>query len=103
MSTPKHTAGPWTYSEDMGLIGTAEGTIAQLQNSVGWAGIGRNIDHSEQQANAQLIAAAPELLEVLGEIHALIDPNRDVKDIEVEEISMALINRVQTAITKAGG
>lgn len=57
-----HTPGPWIHATDIGQVGsveTQEGlVVAQTQALV------RDYDRSERNANARLIAAAPDLLEV---------------------------------------
>lgn len=58
-----HTPGPWLYATDIGQVGSielADGTvIAQTQQLLG------DFDRNQRDANARLIAAAPELLEAL--------------------------------------
>ena len=53
----KHTPGPWTLDGDGFVYG--EGNIVADPHS------SLNIDHDELDANARLIACAPELLEAL--------------------------------------
>lgn len=65
MTTQQHTPGPWSYNQDEGgqhghVISTGEYIIADLPD----AGDGA-APHTE--ANARLIAAAPELLEALAD------------------------------------
>ena len=63
----KHTPGPWTvdkyYRHDKEIF------ILEPSVSVNYD----DVDHEEQEANARLIAAAPELLEVLKEAFDMID------------------------------
>ncbi len=61
----KYTKGPWTHDVTTDRIGTTNGTITCLQDSAGWAGIGKNIPSSEQEGNAALIAKAPQMYEAL--------------------------------------
>lgn len=63
----KHTAGPWS---------TAFGYRPQINSAdgrcVAWAETLGDISHtSEEHANAQLIASAPELLEALKDLMAM--------------------------------
>jgi hypothetical protein len=51
MTDTKHTPGPWVRNETWGLIVSGDGEVAAL--------------HSGNEANARLIAAAPELLAAL--------------------------------------
>lgn len=64
----KHTPGPWHFfNSGAGLIRSENGkTIAQLK-SVSRQGFRKAADLDEEVANAQLIAAAPALLEALRE------------------------------------
>jgi len=59
----KHTPGPWSHATDFGQVGSIETddglVIAQAQALVS------DPDRSVRNANARLIAAAPDLLEAL--------------------------------------
>lgn len=63
MSAVQHTPGPWLHATDMGQVGSvefADGTvIAQAQQLPG------DLRSEQRNANARLIAAAPELLAAL--------------------------------------
>lgn len=69
--TTQHTPAPWDINGQ--TITSGETAIAQFFQSKG------NVEHQhydnpkkdEAQANARLIAAAPELLEALKKIHAI--------------------------------
>ena len=63
----KHTPGPWTRSNH--IIGTAEGVICRMASSEGCAGIGRNHTVQTQEANAELIADAPAMLQALIDLY----------------------------------
>lgn len=56
-----HTPGPWGYSE--GEIYRGNNPIASVIPSFGWFR-----KTAEDEANARLIAAAPEMFEVLSEL-----------------------------------
>jgi hypothetical protein len=56
MTDTKHTPGPWVRNETWGLIVSGDVEVAAL--------------HSGNEANARLIAAAPELLAALKWIAA---------------------------------
>ena len=60
MKTTQHTPGPWSVST-YGNVMKKTCTVAKIEQMPG------DFD-SEKQANANLIAAAPELLEALQEI-----------------------------------
>lgn len=92
----KHTPGPWMYSgagsikRDYTAIGCTDGeTIA---TAWGHSNSGFFVSEEEKEANARLIAAAPELLEALQEAISLIesidgrdnscDPRSDISDLK---------------------
>ena len=55
----KHTPGPWTFDNEIGLIRTDTPPYGE------WDVAKVNIVRAEAKANARLIAAAPDLLEAL--------------------------------------
>lgn len=65
--TPDHTTGPWTadLGEAFHIRDTHGGILAQIKFLKGRGGLGGRRNGDEVAANARLIAAAPELLEVL--------------------------------------
>lgn len=73
----KHTPGPWKVSEKK-----ANGTKAYVEGAAGYVvaqsyclpstNIKYNDLWAEAEANARLIAAAPELLECLRELYAIV-------------------------------
>jgi hypothetical protein len=100
----EHTAGPWkkhdTYIHDGSLAG---GLIAQVYdcgavNKV-CAAAAENISIKEAQANARLIAAAPDLLAALV---AIADMKVD-KNTNYEELTALCMAIAITAIAKARG
>lgn len=72
----EHTPGPWGLNND--YIGSMEGEIAQV--------ISENVGILENEANARLIAAAPELLEAVKKAHTYMEnwgaPYSELKDLE---------------------
>ena len=87
----EHTPGPWT----MGNIrpGDKEIIIEEPSVSVDYD----DVDHKEQEANAQLIAAAPELLEACKEASIVL---KDEQIVPITSIKKTY-NKLQQAITKA--
>lgn len=74
-----HTPGPWTCDSihpDNGRtqIGSPKDFICELYTYGIYSNGGEQPTESEQQANARLIAAAPELLEALKEAQKLLHP-----------------------------
>lgn len=65
MSTPKHTAGPWAiqpcqqdYGKSKSIVASAGFEITRILCDIQWPK-----GHPDDEANARLISAAPELLE----------------------------------------
>jgi hypothetical protein len=65
MSKPKHTSGSWE------AIDRTVATTDKYRRIV--AECGQSTSHEVDQANAKLIAAAPEMLEALKSVAAFID------------------------------
>jgi len=114
MMTEKHTPGPWEVVsfEDMGYkyhdikkrYSESSGDVGEVCTVSPYAGgYAEVVDDDEIEANARLIAAAPDLLEVLLKVDAclqeyieFLDSERFSNDDEVE-----LLVLVQAAIAKA--
>ena len=102
MGISKHTPGPWIVctpsdstdylciEEDSQLVGEAS-TIAEV--NLGGEGISEQIG----SANARLIAAAPELLEVLYECKSFLETQKEF-GLDVPEL-----DHVRAVIAKAKG
>lgn len=60
--TTKHTSGPWTHHPEDNIILDASG-----RRLIEWQARSVSVSVEERDANARLIAAAPELLEALEE------------------------------------
>lgn len=89
----QHTPGPWTLTEKA-VVASASTPIA---HRVKWWSIGQL--EIEENANARLIAAAPDLLEALRALHAAC-----VKDgWPVYGAHPAAMNAALAAIAKATG
>jgi hypothetical protein len=91
-----HTPGPWTASEPSELDGKcsvyANGPIAYLGDN------GAGIENV--QANANLMAAAPELLAAL---EALLEHESEDLDVPVSEMIGGVWGIARNAINKAKG
>lgn len=61
----KHTPGPWSLS-----LTTAEDLPCVEIGSASWCPLGSGSDPKQDDANARLIAAAPDLLRALKAAHA---------------------------------
>lgn len=88
MSDAKHTPGPWTASIQRSKEGRDLGWIVEHNNGrIGWASLAYANTNREaiasdpaREANARLIAAAPELLAVVQEACAIFDANHEGGD-----------------------
>jgi hypothetical protein len=96
----KHTPGPWgcidtsNHAHDYRLI-KPDGSPLPLHVEAN--------DHSEQRANARLIAAAPDLLEALQEITSDYADRFDLDDPSTNPGIKSSIEQARAAISKATG
>lgn len=105
MAEAKHTPGPWEacdvgdYSDYDGRCRVILGDDLRIVVVLG--------DHDESAANARLIAAAPDLLEALGELlpQNLGAPPDALQDHMTVPVDMTIgeIRRALAAIAKAKG
>ena len=71
---PKNTKGPWVIAKDNQTIKSDETYICRIRYPFS------PIDENDEiAANARLIAAAPEMYELLHAIWAKTDPSKDPK------------------------
>lgn len=88
-----HTQGPWTVNEELGWIeaqcGLCFARIAMVDDSAGC-----------EPGNAQLIAAAPEMLEAIEDTIGAIE--RDAHDGWFSRVS-SQVSRLQEVAKKARG
>ena len=85
----KHTPAPWAVTNKGSFVVTKHATICRL--------FGRDdSDYPNSEANAKLIAAAPELLEALQDLTWLIEQGA-----MIEEIQEAIKAKALPAIKKA--
>jgi hypothetical protein len=95
----KHTPGPWKTSNDGCDIEAIYGP-----NKEDVLGICSMYADESSEANAALIAAAPELLEALNNLcNVLSDDGNDYRYSQLFNTVMAARNRARNAIAKAEG
>jgi len=90
-----HTPGPWQVSND-NVVHNGEARVAKVLRHRGW--------ESDDEANARLIAAAPEMLEalhgILSQENAAVIGNGGPWN---DPVTRAAFNAVRAAIAKAEG
>lgn len=92
MSETKHSPGKWTtLNQDGDIYIEAESRCAVVARI--FAGVG----NAEDEANAKLIAAAPDLLEALEAIMSIYPDRGDVMD----RVNVNVIQMAKEAIKKA--
>ena len=96
----KHTPGPWQYAFEGGTVafiveadGTAVAKISTTENSTA---------HNRLPANAQLIAAAPDLLETLQAIESAANYAKDNPRKQTDKL-FDILELSRAAIAKATG
>jgi hypothetical protein len=92
----KHTPGPWKAQPREGIEGQWE-VVSTCETEWLIAAAAPHIDGDPDEANARLIAAAPELLEALLGLRLYVDPMMGG-----EEVDNA-IRAANAAIAKATG
>ena len=96
MSAPKHTPGPWVFEPADDTPGYREPAAVQV-GSYRWRPIARVYEPSQTEADGNLIAAAPDMLEALREMIAASGP-------EAGEVDRRLaLKDARIAIAKAEG
>lgn len=92
MNISKHTSGPWKGYKDQGVYaGDDEGDI------VFQTGCGCCTESKLTQADADLIAAAPDLLAVLQELQESASYWSEY------DVPLGIVDRINSAIAKATG
>lgn len=99
MNNPKHTPGPWAVSAENPRKVIAVRSLNGLDPLTGENLIGGASVHPDAEANARLIAAAPELLKVLKEIADI----RTATTADDAHLLGACISHARAAIAKATG
>jgi hypothetical protein len=83
------TSGPWDWKDDMGLVVGPAGDPTEYP-------IAEVIGHpTEAMANAQLIACAPELLDVVINMHNYLTKGKDV-------MLDGFLDQAQSVLSKLG-
>jgi hypothetical protein len=98
---PKHTPGPWLCGIKKGIDTCNDKCKVFAKNDSFFAIVDGTKNHTENLANARLIAAAPELLEALQLMAS--DYAAKIPDAEWTANSADVFNTVMRAITKARG
>ena len=95
MNDLKHTSGPWSIRQvESAFMIVHESECAVICTTNDWDEKFKD----EEQANARLIAAAPELLEALGKLVGFFDGSVSIKYVANYALPDAI-----TAIAKAKG
>lgn len=97
----KHTPGPWEYAENSANNFDVFGAGDTVEVAVVW-GLDDPLK-AEREANARLIAAAPELLEALEDSLDLFGVFLDHSDKGNTDMHRALGVKIRAAIAKAKG
>ena len=97
--TTKYTPGPWRaeFPDEISVRDADGGRIAILANLKGRLGMQGRRDTSEVEANARLIAGAPDLLRYLKEARSTLEMWKDVAP------AVSLCADIDAAIAKATG
>ena len=96
MDTLKHTPGPWVWGDgNSGLSGKDDEPILAWE---AYEGMWLSCLEDRDKANAQLIAAAPDLLECLRAVEVLFAPHcKDSTQADWLEKTQALLRRLGAA------
>ena len=100
MSGVKHTPGPWTdKGGSAGAVWAGNEFIASVYPNAqpGWDGYGRFDRQDETEANARLIASAPDLLEAGAELQAA----RKVQNADPSAANALRVRRASDAFDEA--
>jgi len=100
-----HTPGPWVaeLGEAYNVRAPHGGIVAQIHHLKGRYGMEGRVDAQEGAANAQLIAAAPDLISALQSILAIVECGATDDPDEVAADFWAIAKTAKAAIAKAEG
>lgn len=96
MINPKHTAGPWYVEKD-------DGVFVVIDDAREMDPIYLDQENDEREANARLIAAAPELLGALEKAAELAKPGQEMGLRDAIDALCDVWNIARAAIAKAEG
>ena len=91
-----HTPGPWTVERDPCHFHTASSVRGGASDGAKFPGrqlmaeVGGFADVQEQEANAALIAAAPDLLDACEQVLIASEDNGDMDDIDWNQLRAAI-------------
>lgn len=98
----KHTPGPWEYAADKRdtmRVFAGDGEIVRALSTHGH----RRLSKAEREANARLIAAAPDLLEFVEQIFNGLDTGMVKVDSPADETLENVLSRGRAAVSRAKG
>lgn len=99
MKTAQHTPGPWIYYPDGNAICVVKTHVLKV---IADADFG-HVDIPEREANARLIAAAPDLLAALDMLAGWVDANREPEVTSEGQQAAWILETARAAIAKATG
>ena len=113
MTNAKHTPAPWIFREELGTVNATDKEhskdgIARIEvcdPSEGQTWNGGLLPIDEREANARLIAAAPELLAALIDARSIIEVLKRTLPLSdlIEIAPLSQIDAIDAAIAKANG
>jgi ATP-dependent helicase YprA (DUF1998 family) len=107
-SIPKHTPGPWTTrnsvdgSGDIAIVASTKSIVAEC-----FTAIRHSTERVEEEceANARLIAAAPDLFDAVKAALPVLEATQRLLAVEAAKAGMepddTLLNRMRSAVAKA--
>ena len=110
MAKTSHIPGPWEYDKRMGVGTTVDGSrISTWINTPSWGDGGINVifrnglEFTKAEANARLIAAAPELLLACEGVLGVLNHGTPTKEDGTPNTHWKHIDIIRAAIAKATG
>jgi hypothetical protein len=90
MAIRKHTPGPWTHSPMNGTFGHC--LMAQVWDSQGksLASIDSHYEQKQASANAKLIAAAPDFLDITLQFYEYLVSKGEQKSLIMKQVQLTL-------------